>query len=433
MKVSFLKYMLLTAILFTGFTWLTMNPGTISLSWLGYEIQTSITFLFFVIFLLVAVSHALSSGWQGLLWFFKGILNIGSYLKKDPNKILAEAFSQIEFENYSEAKTLAKQAMNLSPEAALPAIALLKAAQKSGDTRTENVALTHLKKFDSFAPMAFYDEIESALRTQKLDNARKILKQMATEYGDENWFIKQSLKVDVMQHKWESALIALDKLVQKSGINTADANRMYSHIWYNLAQNKKISEPERLSMMEKAYEYDPLHLDNLIDLSRTLIDRKDKRAAQSILEKAWNDFPSWRISEAYCELFSDNTPIKRAQKARKLYDIRPDHPVSQLILIRYFIDAKLWGEAKRVLHLIPKNVPEAYVLKAALAKKEKGDIEKTIDHMQSAVKQISYPYKCTSCRKSAETQDVMCKHCGSFLTLHLKHPITFANCVDALD
>ncbi|UNM06367.1 MAG: hypothetical protein H6925_01185 [Holosporaceae bacterium] len=38
---------------------------------------------------------------------FKEILNIGSYLKR-PNKVLAEAFSAIEFENFKEAQSLAK-------------------------------------------------------------------------------------------------------------------------------------------------------------------------------------------------------------------------------------------------------------------------------------------------------------------------------------
>lgn len=413
--------------------WLALNPGTLSISWLGYEIQTSVTFLFFVVFLVLLLSHILGSGWHGIVWFFKEILSIGSYLKKDPNKILAEAFSAIEFGNYKEAQKLAKQAMNLMPESALPGIALLKSSQKAEDKRAQNVALAHLKKFDSWAPMAFYDEVETALKTKDLDGAKKVLKQMEKEYQHEGWFIKQSLKTSIAAKKWQQALSHLDALVKVGGMVKKDAHQIYAYVWHNLSKAPKLSDAERLAMMEKSYEYGPLFLDNLIDLAKALTQRKDKRAAQTLLEKAWNDMPAWGISEAYCELMSENTPLKRAQKARKLYDIRPDHPVSQLILIRYFIDAKLWGEAKRVLHLIPRDVPEAYVLRAALAKKEKNDIEKVIDHLKSAVQKISYPYKCTNCRKSCDSWDVFCKHCGSFLHIYLKHPVTYANCADALE
>ncbi|UNM06368.1 MAG: hypothetical protein H6925_01190 [Holosporaceae bacterium] len=326
-----------------------------------------------------------------------------------------------------------KQAMNLMPESALPGIALLKASQKAGDKRAQNVALNHLKKFNIFAPMAFYDEVESALKAKDLDTAKKILKQMEKEYRREGWFLKQSLKLNIAANKWQEALLYLDELTKSGGIVRKHANEIYAYIWHNLSKGPKLPTPERLAMMEKAYEYEPLFLDNLTELAKTLFKNKDKRAAQTLLEKAWHDMPAWVIAETYCELMSENTPIKRAQKARKLHDLRPDHPVSQLILIRYFIDAKLWGEAKRVLHLIPRNVPEAFVLRAALAKKEKNDISKVIDHLKSAVQKISYPYKCSNCRKSSDKQDAFCKHCGSFLTLYLKHPITYANCADALE
>lgn len=203
--------------------------------------------------------------------------------------------------------------------------------------------------------MAFYDEVENALRTKDLDTAKKILKQMEKEYQSEGWFLKQSLKFDIATKKWQEALLHLDELTKSGGIVKKHANEIYAYIWYNLSKSPKLSTSERLAMMEKAYEYEPLFLDNLTDLAQALLENKDKRAAQTLLEKAWHDMPAWAIAEAYCKLMSENTPIKRAQRARKLHDLRPDHPVSQLILIRYFIDAKLWEKPSACYTLFPRT------------------------------------------------------------------------------
>lgn len=321
-----LKVIASSLLFLSGMVWLSLNPGTLTIDWFGYEVKTSITFLFFLLFLLFLMVALLNTGWHGLVWFVKEILNIGSYLKKDPNHLLAEAFSAIEFGNYKDAQKIARQAMNLMPESALPAIALLKASQKAGDTRSQNVAFGHLKKFQSFAPIAYYDEIENAFQKTDVAHAKKILSQVEKDHSDTPWFLKQSLKLLILTKKWSQALSVLDTLSQKSHLPRTEGDQIYAIIWYELAKMPNVEPAKRLAMMEKAYEYAPLFLDNLIDLAHITLERKDNRAAQTLLESAWNKMPSWRIAQAYCEVLGDKTPLKRAQRARQLYDIRPDHP-----------------------------------------------------------------------------------------------------------
>ena len=434
MSFKIFGWVLRVFIVFGTVLWLNNNPGTLTLNWLGYVVETSVSFIFFLLIALFLIIALLTSGWQGLLWVFKQALNVGSYLKKDPNKILAQSFSAIEFGNLKEAQTLAKEAMNLNPESALPAIALLKAAHLLQNKKMQSLALTHLKKFEEFAPMAFYDEVEDALRNNRTDLAKKIISQASKNYSDEGWFLKQSLKVSIALKEWREALTLLKKSEKKGSFIEKDTHQIYAFLWHKISLGKGLSDSERLDYMEKSYDHDPNFLENLLTLCQLLVQKKDKRAAQNLLEKAWHDNPSWSISEAYCEILSKNPqPLSKARKARKLYDLRPDHPVSQLILIKYFIKAKLWGEAKRVLSLLPKDVPEAHVLKAALSKKEKGNMQDVLKHLKKAMTQISYPYKCTKCRKSMEKWHISCTHCESFLSVYLKHPITYAHCLDALE
>lgn len=430
-KIGFLTRLILISALFL---WLNYNPGTLVINWLGYEIETTIAFVLFLLFLVLLLSAVISSGWQGILWVFKQILSVGSNLKNDPHKILAQAFSAIEFGNFKEAQQLAKESMNLNADSALPAIALLKASQSLQDKKAESLALAHLKKFEEFTAMAWYDEIESALKSKRIDLAKKLISSSSKTQNDQAWFSKQSLKVFIASEEWQNALDTLKVCQKKGGFTKEECDQIYGFLWYKLSCEKSIPEGEKLSRMEKSYTYDPHFLENILSLSRTLSIKKDKRAAQTLLEKAWSENPSWPIAEVYCEILAKNAqPLVRAQQARQLYDLLPDHPVSQLILITYFIQAKLWGEAKRVLSLLPKNVPEALVLKAALAKKEKNNMQDVLSYLKSAMQHISYSYKCHKCRKSMEKWEVSCTHCGSFLSVYLKHPITYAHCLAGLE
>lgn len=426
----FLRIILLGALIL----WLVKNPGILTLNWLGYEIETSVSFVVFLLFVLFFIATLISSGWRGLGWLFNQLLSVGSYAKTDPNKLLAQAFSSLEFGNFKEAQQLAKEAMNLNPESALPTIALLKASQALHDKKTENMALSHLKKFEEFAAMASYDEIELALKSNKQDLAKKLLMGSAKTHQEQGWFLKQALKIAIASEEWEQALEFLKKSHKKGSFTEAESNQIHSFLWYKLSLEPSLSEGEKLSRMEKSYQHDPHFLNNLLNLAQTLNVKKDKRAAQNLLEEAWCHSPSWPIAELYCDLLSKGSqPLAKAQQARQLYDLLPDHPVSQLILITYFIQAKLWGEAKRVLALLPKNVPESYVLKAALAKKEKNNTQEVLTYLKKAMQEISYPYKCNKCRKSMESWSISCNHCGGFLSVHLKHPITYAHCLDALE
>jgi HemY protein len=427
-------FLLRIILIFAFLLWITNNPGSLILNWLGYEIETTVSFVLFLFFLLFLIGAAISSGWQGLLWVFKQILSVGSHLKKDPNQILAQAFSAIEFGNLKEAQSLAKEAINLNPESALPAIALLKASQLLHDKKTEELAISYLKKFEEFTAMAWYDEIEAALKSKRLDLAKKLISTSVKTHGDQGWFLKQALKVSIATSEWQEALEFLKKSHKKGSFTKEESDQIYGFLWYKLSLEAPLPEGEKLSRMEKSYEYDPTFLENLLNLAILLSTKKDKRAAQTLLEKAWVDRPSWPIAEVYCDLLSkDPQPLTKARQARKLHDLLPDHPVSQLILITYFIQAKLWGEAKRVLALLPKDVPEAYVLRAALVKKEKNNMQDALKYLKKAMQQISYPYKCIKCRKSMEKWEVSCNHCGSFLSATLKHPITYAHCLDALE
>jgi uncharacterized membrane-anchored protein len=435
MNVRFLIFCLRIVLIFLVIFLLVQNPGQIQIDWYNYEVKTSLSFILFVFLILLFVVALFSAGWGGGMWILRKALNLEQpTFKKDADTLVAKALCALEFGNLKEAKKLSFEALKLLPNSALPGICLLKAGQLLKEKKTEQLAFSHLKKFKDFAPLALHGEIEDSIKSGKLGVLKSLTKQASLLYKDEGWLLKQSLKELFLNQSWKDALEALKKAEKKGAYTPEEVAGLQAMIWYQLSKEPGIPEFEIMGRMQNSYDADSSFLPNILSFAPLLKRRKDLRSAKVLLEKAWNESPSWPIAQTYCDLMAEDTKaLTRAHKARDLYDLQPEHPVSILILIIYLIQAQLWGEALRYLELIPSKVPEALILKAALAKKERGSIKEALVLLMRAMEKLSLPYKCGSCKSLLAEWNLMCPKCSSFQSVYLKHPITYLNCLSALE
>lgn len=425
-----LKLIFVFAVLF----WLVENPGSILINWQGYEVKTSVSFALFV-FLLALFSFALlRSGWDAIVWVFRKIFKVGDLFKKDINKLIAQAFSDLEFENYKSAKTISLELAHLLPESPIPGILMLKTSQATKDKKLEEMAVSHLKKFEEFVPMALYDEMDSAFKANQTLQLERLVQSSFKKFSNEGWFLKHAIRLDLLKHNWEKALDNIQKASKKGVYTVTVLDHLKSVCFYNLALENKKNDKESLEYHEHSYKEDPKFLPNVIEYAQLLYQKKDARAAEILLKKSWEDAPSWELAEVYSSLLSeDDKPISLARKAQELYELLPDHPVSMIMFIIYLVRAHLWAQANRLVGKLPPHVPEYMLLRAALAKKERGSSKESIALLMSAIQSMSTPYKCSNCDKSSDTWALYCPSCQCFDGLYLKNPITYKNCLEALE
>ncbi len=433
MNIRFLILCLRIILVFLVVFLFVQNPGQIHIDWYSYEVKTSLSFVLFLFLILLFIVALFSTGWEGGVWILRKAINLDPVFKKDGDNLLAKVLCSLEFGNLKEAKKLSFEALKLLPNSALPGICLLKVGQLLKEKKTEQLALSHLKKFKEFAPLALYGEIEDSIKFRKLTVLKALTKQAALLYENEGWFLKQSLKELLLNQSWREALECLKKAEKKGAYIPEEVSELQAVIFYQLSKEPGIPEYEILSRMQNSYDADPSFLPNILSFAPVLKRRKDLRSAKLLLEKAWNELPSWPLAQIYCDLMADDSKaLSRAHKARDLYDLQPEHPVSILILIIYLIQAQLWGEAGRYLELIPSKVPEALILKAALAKKERGSIKDALNLLIGAMEKVSLPYKCGTCKSLLAEWSLCCPECSSFQSIYLKHPVTYLNCLGAL-
>ncbi len=414
--------------------WLVDSPGTVLINWQGYEVKTTVSFVFFVLLVLLFLFALVRSGWDAIVWMIKKIFKLGDLFKKDTDKLIAQAFLDLEFESYKSAKKLSLELSHLLPQSPIPGILMLKTSQATGDKKLEEMALNHLKKFDEFVPMALYEEMDSAFKANQTTQLEKLLQSAAKKFSEEGWFLKNAIRLDLLKHKWEDALVNIEKAAKK-GMHTKETlGHLKSVCLYNLALNEDHAVGVRLTYHEESYQEDPLFLPNVLAFARLLKSKKDARAAELLLRKAWEDNPNWEISETYCALLAeDKKPLSIVHKAQELFDLLPDHPVAIIMMIIHLIQARLWAEAHRLIGQLPPHTPEAILLNAALAKQERGDAKGSLDLLISAIQHMSSPYKCSNCYKAADTWHLSCPSCHCFDSLYMKHSITYKNCLEALE
>ncbi len=421
-------------IFLVGF-WFTQNPGHIHVEWLGYQVDTSMAFILLSVVTLIFLMGFVKWGWHGIMCVIRSSLGVHTLSSKANGETsLAQAMCALEFGNYEECKKASLRAMGALPDSPLPALTLLKVAKQLKDKRSQHLALTHLKKFHHYTPIAVYDEIEAALLNQENSKASMLLSAAREKFDDQGWFLKQGVKVAIGAQEWEEALEKLKRAVKKGAFTKEESRKLEAMLFYKLSQQKGNDLEEKLRYLEKAYDRAPAFPPLLLPYAETLLRHKDKRAAKEVLEKAWIHNPLWELADYYCRTFSESPkPLDRVHVMRDLYDLCPEHPVSRLCLIIYCLHAKLWAEAERHIKGLPSDAPEALILKAALVRAQKASEVKVSQYLRAAMEKLSIPFKCDSCKVSLSGWDFYCKNCGAFDSIYLKHPITFENCLKGLD
>ncbi|MEI8321172.1 MAG: hypothetical protein WCG05_04090 [Alphaproteobacteria bacterium] len=420
--------------IFTVLFWLVDNPGSILINWQGYEIKTTVSFAVFVLLVLLFLFALVRSGWDAIVWVARKIFKFGNFFKKDTDKLIAQAFSDLEFQSYKSAKKISLELSHLLPTSPIPGILLLKTSQALKDKKLEEMALNHLKKFDEFVPMALYDEMDNAFKANQTAQLEKLLLSACKKFSNEGWFLKNAIRLDMLKSNWEQALENISRAAKKDVHSKETLDHLKAICFYSLAHGEENSPREIIGYHEQAYKEESKFLPNLLEYAKILKNKKDKRAAEVLLKKAWEENPSWEIAETYCELTAeDEKPISLAHASQELYEILPDHPVSIITQIIYLIQAGLWAEAHRLLNQLPIQAPESILLQAALAKKEKGSAKESLGLVMHAIENMSSPYKCSNCLKASNHWHMYCPSCQGFDSLHLKHPITYKNCLEALE
>lgn len=346
------------------------------LSWLGVELRIPIFVLAVVAILLVLVGTML---YKILAWFirlpFRMSRKIAERRKaRGANEFIALA-SAVAGENVAEAMRHLRKAKGIQSDDPLFWWYAAQAYGLAGEHLEESKAYGKLMEYVPF--LALRGQTQAALRRNDRQSALECLEKARDIDPYSSWCLRNLLSLYRSFKRYEEAEQVINKLEDLKYISASQAKTQLAALYQMMADDDQLSAQAQEEALRKAHFLDP-GLKHVSEKYATLMfSQGHETNARKALEATWKVAPDQDIADLYIKLSAPETPLDAYELAKVLVKGTVSQPQSQLLLSRYALDAKLWGEARKILMKLEKKAPsrEVYKMLALLEMQEHNNVK----------------------------------------------------------
>ena len=375
--------------------WLVDHPGTITVSWLDYEITTSVAVLLAFIAFIFLVVYILRIPFLFVRWIRRSLIR---QKQKRRENIMLQVLNAIAAKDENAGKTLIKRIdKTFSSNTSLNL--LLKALLNPTPEVFQKLSESQETELAGWKGL-----IDIEQKNGNLTAALSLCEKALDKYKNIPWLIQKTLQLQTLTENWEHALKTLH-LSRKLNV--------FSDLCY------KTQEATLLLKLDKpleAFNIAPWLPQAALDASKAY-----PKKAPRILTFAWEKKPSWEVYKAYTNLFSKEDALSRYKKIEKFVAKHPGNKITYLALADSALQAKLWGQAKKELddylaaYTLTMPVATMMAFYEQEAHHNTKEAQKWVDKMK-----IAEPLNSFSCSKCAYTSDVWsptCPICNEFASM----------------
>ncbi|HEX2112920.1 MAG TPA: tetratricopeptide repeat protein, partial [Alphaproteobacteria bacterium] len=229
---------------------------------------------------------------------------------------------------------------------------------------------------------------------------------------------------------WRAAADTLGRAQRSKAIPAPQAQRHEAAVLIELSRAALANGRGRdaLRAAEQAHRADPDHLAATIWLAERYVEADKPRAAERIVEQQWTRLPHPDLLVAYRRARPVAEPLQWVKQVERLVRLSPLHRESLIALGVANLDAKLWGEARRLLAAAVEagqGEPSAGLcrLMARLEEEEGVNPAAVRDWLARAAEAPPDPaWVCEACGAAHARWQGNCSRCGSFDKLVWRAP-----------
>jgi HemY protein len=351
---------------------LTLNPGQVTVSFLGVEAEAPFALAAGV---LILATFVLAVAW----WLIAKVWGAPDAFRKFRSRRRREqGFDALERALIASAAGQGQLAVRQASRAealldrpALSRLLTARAAEAAGDLDSAQI---HYE--------AMLDDSKTRLVAQRglasIAEARGEDQLVITHAGDAferggqaRWAYESLFNAQVRGARWGEAEITLSGGERRGHVVSATAKRMRSVLLTAQAKRIEASDPEEAARLaERAADNAPGFAPAAELAGRLLAEQRKHRRATEILEEAWRHGPHPALARAYGALRRSDTKAKRAERLRHLASLNPDHRESRLLLADTALDQANLEAAQAALGPLTAQPPisaRVCVLAARLA------------------------------------------------------------------
>lgn len=401
-----------------GAAWLAGHPGSVTILWHGWRIDTSLAFL-------AACLTALAVVLLLTLVLLKALLRGPSVLLRRTGirrqllgyHAATEGLAALSLANPSAAKPFARKAekyLGHEPLALLLSAQLARMEGNEDDTRRRLEAMLEHKETAYLAARSLCEQALHAGQAQRaLDYALRAEKL----HPHDAWVSRELVDIYLRLDRWQEAMQRIKSLSRH--ISRNEAKRLRGLVFLQRAQ-KNLAEGEvqtAITFGRLAYRDLKRFPPAAAVLAQALAKAGEREDALKIITRAWRHHPHPQLSTLALELLEPLPKPQRLKRVEKLAAQTPAHRESRFMRAAAAARAGEWSAARKQASALleEQETARACAMMAEVEEGEHGDFEAGVKWRQRRAGAAFDPaWLCGHCAHMAEQWSLRCPSCDAF-------------------
>ena len=356
-----------------GLAWLADRPGTVTIEWLGYQIETS---AFVGTIAVIAISGLLVLLWALLRYLLTRPAAIATIMRERRTQQGMEALSHgllaIGVGDRALAQRYAAIAGRTLPNEPLTALLTAQAAQLKGDKEAARHAFETMLKSPETQILGLRGLFLEAKRANDVDAARALAEEAVTRDPKLAWGVNALFDLQARESNWEGALDTLAIARRHGHVEPEVGVRRRAVLLTAEARDAEIEDPSKaLALATEALRLAPSLVPAAEIAGRLLASRGDSRQASRVLMKTWKLSPHPDLALVYAFARPGDPPRERVKRVEQLASLVPGDPEGPIAVAVAAIEAHEWQAAREAFAPYLDDRPPARIC-ALMARIEAG-------------------------------------------------------------
>ena len=360
-----------------GLAWFADRPGTVTVQWLGYQVETS---AFVGTIAVGALVIALIAIWAFLRYLFTRPAAITAHVHERRRRHGYDALSRgllaIGVGDRTQAQRYAGIAGRNLPRDPLTALLRAQAAQLKGDKAAARRAFEAMLDRPETELLGLRGLFLEAKRGDDSEGARTFAEQAVKRDPKLAWGVNALFDLQARAADFDSALDTLAIARDNGHVNPNIALRRRAVLLTAEAREAEASDPDKaLNLASEALRLAPSLVPAAEIAGRILASKSESRQASRVIVKTWKLSPHPDLALVYAYAKAGDAPRERVKRVKYLASLTPDDIEGPIAIANAAIDAHEWEEARSVLAPYLEGRPPARVcmLMARIEAGELGD------------------------------------------------------------
>ncbi|MGE5509770.1 MAG: heme biosynthesis HemY N-terminal domain-containing protein [Bacteroidota bacterium] len=349
--IRLILYLVGVALLAAGLSWLADRPGSLVLTWQGYEAETSI---FRAVVLLAFLIGLTIVAWSIFRQIWTSPAVVGRFLNRRRQERGLDALSSgmiaVGAGDRALATRYALQARRALPNEPLTHLLRAQAAQLSGDRTTARRIFEAMLSTPDTEQLGLRGLFLEAERTGEPVAARQFAERALKLNPKLGWPVDALFELQCIASDWAGALETLAIGRRHGHVDHSTATRRRAVLLTAQAQEAEDSGSDKvLGLALEAHNLAPDLVPAAAIAGRMLASRGSTPKAARVLEKTWKRSPHPDLAVAYAYARPGDSPRDRLDRVKRLAKSTPHSIEGPIAIANSAIEARDWDAARKAL------------------------------------------------------------------------------------